>query len=537
MRVEPRLIQEAGFADPASPQDPWPRASIVETPRHGPTVTVLSLALSMTLAIVAAFVTSLTAWTPAAMIALPLVTVTAIWISGGAATALLGLVLPDTHSRRLPAQWRPTTRTALLITVCNEDPRPLAAHLAALRDSLARIGLGETVQIFVLSDTSGRENIAREEAALLTAQAAGVLTYRRRAENTGRKPGNIGDWVDSHGAHFDHMLVLDADSRVSAHRVARMIRRMEQEPDLGLLQAGIGILRGRTRFGRHQRVASRLLSRGFGRGLAAWSGRSGNYWGHNAIMRVAAFRNARSLPHLSGAAPWGGMILSHDFVEAAWIRRAGWAVALDPDIGGSAEEAPQTIDAFHARDRRWCQGNLQHLRLLFEPGLMPTSRVHLAMGVLSYLVAPIWLILVVLVAFGGVPVSGGLPLIVVAGVLLTPKLCALLERWQAARTLRRRAVMLRASLGELAVSTLIAPLVMLRQARSVLAVCLGRDCGWKSGEGAGRMLRPGLGEASVGWALVALAVPLAGPAAIWLAPVALPLCCAPLVMRVMDAPA
>jgi membrane glycosyltransferase len=497
----------------------------------------VALTLGMTLSIVAAFVTSLTAWTPAALTALPLVTVTAIWISGGAATALLGLILPDTHGTRLPAHWRPTTRTALLITLCNEDPRPLAGHLAALRDSLARIGLDEAVQIFVLSDTSGRDKVAREEAALLPLQAAGILTYRRRAENTGRKPGNIGDWVDTHGAHFDHMLVLDADSRVSAHRVARMIRRMEQDPDLGLLQAGIGILRGRTRFGRHQRVASRLLARGFGRGFAAWSGRSGNYWGHNAIMRVAAFRNARSLPRLSGDAPWGGMILSHDFVEAAWIRRAGWAVALDPDIGGSAEQAPQTIDAFHARDRRWCQGNLQHLRLLAEPGLTPTSRVHLAMGVLSYLVAPTWLILVVLVAFGGVPVSAGLPLIVVAGVLLTPKLCALLERWQDARTMRRRAVMLRAALGELAVSTLIAPLVMLRQTRSVLSVCLGRDCGWKPGRGAGRALRPGLGEASAGWALVALAAPLAGPAAIWLAPVALPLCCAPLVMRVMDAPA
>jgi len=512
-------------------------ADVARTTWHGPRVAALVLSAGMTLAIVAAFAGAVTDWTPAAMIALPLVAFTGVWISGGAATALLGLLLPPPLRVEPPAAWRPSSRTAILVTLCKEDPRPLARHLETLRPALDRAGLLGAVEVFVLSDTSGADLVAREEATLLPLLDAGALSYRRRTRNTGRKPGNIGDWVDAHGARFDHMLVLDADSRMTPRRIARMIWQMERHPALGLLQSGIALLPGQTRFGRHQRIAARLMSRGFGRGFAAWSGDSGNYWGHNAIIRLTAFRAARALPVLPGTAPWGGALLSHDFIEAAWIRRDGWAVTLDPDTGGSAEEAPQTVGAFHARDRRWCQGNLQHLRLIAEPGLDPISRLHLALGVLSYLVAPVWLILVALVALGGVPIAGALPLAVVASVLLLPKLCALVDRWRAARTPGRRATVLRASLGELAVSSVIAPLVMLRQAGAVLSVCLGRDCGWKSGTGAGRVLRPGMGEAMAGWTLVALALFTTGPAAAWLAPVALPICFAPLVMRIMDAPA
>jgi membrane glycosyltransferase len=518
--VEPRLA-----ADVARPA--W----------HGPRIAAAGLALGLTAAIVAAFSASVAAWTPAGVAALTLVTLGALWISGGAATAVLGLFVPAPRTGDAPEGWRPASRTAILVLLCKEDPAPLARHLAALRTGLVRAGLGQATEIFVLSDTGGAAEIAREERAMQPLAASGVLRYRRRAENTGRKPGNIGDWLDSHGADHDHMLVLDADSRMTPARIRRMIWQMDRRPELGLLQAGIALLPGRTRFGRHQRVASRLLSRGFGRGFAAWSGDSGNYWGHNALIRVAAFREARRLPDLPGRAPWGGMLLSHDFVEAAWIRRAGWAVALDPATVGSAEEAPQTLQEFHARDRRWCQGNLQHLRLIAEPGLDPVSRLHLAMGILSYLVAPVWLILVALIAFGIVPVAGVLPVTLVAAVLLLPKICALIDGWRAARTARRRAVLLRASVGELAVSSVIAPLVMLRQAGAVAAICLGRDCGWKSARRRGPALPSGSVEAASGWALVALAVAVSGPAAIWLAPVALPLCCAPLVMSAMARPA
>lgn len=505
------------------------------------------LALGMTFFILAAFVASVTTWTPAALAALPLVALTAVWISGGAATALLGYFV-DTPQNNAPQNnafggaevsglWRPSSRTAILVTLCKEDPGPLALHLEALKAGLVRAGLRDATDIFVLSDTQGDELIAREDAAILPLQAAGILTYRRRFRNIGRKPGNIADWFERHGSEFDFMLVLDADSRMTPRRIRRMIAQMEGRQDLGLLQAGIALLPGQTRFGHHQRVAARLLSQGFGRGFAAWAGDSGNYWGHNAIIRIAAFRTASALPVLSGTAPWGGTILSHDFVEAAWIRRAGWAVMLDPDTAGSAEEAPQTVDAFNARDRRWCQGNLQHLRLLTEPGLDPVSRLHLAMGVLSYLVAPIWLLLVALVALGDVPVAGAVPLAIAAVVLLVPKLCALAEWWGKARTCRRRSVVLRASFSELVTSSIIAPLLMLRQAGAVMAVCLGRDCGWKSEKARRLVPRPGLVEAAVGWGFVGTAILVSGTASFWIVPVALPLCFAPAVMRIMNASA
>jgi membrane glycosyltransferase len=322
---------------------------------------------------------------------------------------------------------------------------------------------------------------------------------------------------------------------MSAARIRALIHRIETHPRLGLLQAGMTLIPAQSRFGRYQRLSARLLSPNFGRGMAAWSGEYGNYWGHNAIMRVAAFRVAADLPVLSGPAPMGGAPLSHDFVEAAWMRRAGWAVELDPDTAGSGEDGPQTLAEFHKRDRRWCQGNLQHLRLIAEPGLAPLSRLHFASGIMGYLAAPIWLALVGLIASGAVTVRGALPFALIAGVLILPKLCALGDWMVRARTFGRRLVILRAGLSELALSTVIAPVIMVRQTGSVLSVLMGRDCGWKSGR-VSRPLPRGVPEAGAGVALVALTA-LTGPvsALVWLMPIALPLLAAPVLVPVLDA--
>jgi membrane glycosyltransferase len=339
-----------------------------------------------------------------------------------------------------------------------------------------------------------------------------------------------------HGEAFDYMMVLDADSRMSAPRIRRLIHRIASRPRTGLVQAGIAITPGRSRFSRHQRASARLLTPNFGRGFAAWTGESGNYWGHNAIMRVAAFRAAADLPRLSGRAPFGGTLLSHDFVEAAWIRRAGWAVELDPETAGSAEAAPESVEDFHRRDRRWCQGNLQHLRLLAEPGLHPVSRFHLLSGVVSYLAAPIWLALLCLVASGGVTVAGALPFALVGLVLALPKFCALADLWRQAGTTRRRAVAAKAWASELAISTLLAPMVMVRQTISVASVCLGRDCGWRPAEAFRLAFPRGTGEAAAGLGLATLTLAAGGGAALpWLAPVLLPLLGAPLIVPFLDA--
>ncbi|MDG3040505.1 glucans biosynthesis glucosyltransferase MdoH [Roseicyclus marinus] len=475
------------------------------------------------------------AWTPTSVAAMVLVTLSALWISGGAATAILGLLQPRVRAAAIPESWRPQGRTAVLLTLCGEPADKVATALADLRRGLDRLGLADSVTIFVLSDTRDAARIAAEEAALVELRASGAIRYRRRAVNTGRKPGNIADWLAADGTDFAYMLVLDADSKMSAPRVRSLIHRIEGQPRLGLLQAGMTLVPAQSRFGRYQRLSVRLLSPNFGRGMAAWSGDSGNYWGHNAIMRVAAFRDAADLPVLSGPAPFGGAPLSHDFVEAAWIRRAGWSVSLDPEMAGSAEDGPQTLAEFHKRDRRWCQGNLQHLRLLAEPGLAPLSRLHFASGIMGYLAAPIWLALVVMIASGAVTVQGALPFALIACVLLLPKLCAMGAAMARARRAARRRVILRAAVAEVVLSTLIAPLVMVRQTGAVASVLMGRDCGWKSGR-ASRALPLGLPEAGAGLVLIAVTL-LTGPvsALVWLMPIAAPLLAAPILVPALDA--
>lgn len=504
--------------------------------RPSPLAIFAALTLLLAFAILCAFAFSVARWDAPAFAAIALVAVTALWISGGAATAMLGLIAPAPSRNNVPDMWRPSKSTALLVTICGEDAAPVAQHLAGLQAGLARAGLGESTKIYVLSDTTDAARARAEKAAFSPLMEAQTIHYRRRDRNTGRKPGNIADWLAQNGDRHAYMMVLDADSRMTPHRIRKMIWQIDRRPDLGLLQAGIALVPGTTRFGRHQRVAARLMSRNFGRGFAAWTGKTGNYWGHNSIMRVSAFRAAACLPRLSGTAPLGGDLLSHDFVEAAWIRRAGWTVELDPDPLGSAENAPQTLAEFHRRDRRWCQGNLQHLRLLAEPGLNVVSRVHLAFGFLSYLVAPVWLLLVALIASGLVTVGGALPLVLVALVLLLPKLCALIDWFRRARTWRRRWLGTRAGIGELVVSSAIAPLVMLRQSAAVVSVCLGRDCGWKSGKRARWSPPAGWIEAGIGAGLLWLAVAVGGSAAIWLMPIVLPLIGAPMIARALNAP-
>ena len=522
-----------------------PTSAAQETPWHAlsrPRAFFFAATAALALAITAAFTGAVTQWSAFAWVALPLVLMNALWISGGAATALLGtarLIGGTGVETAAPADRLPAGRTALLVTLCGEDPEPLAHHLRALAQDLDQKGLRSLVRLFVLSDTSDEQAIRQEENALCQLVDSGLITYRRRSQNTDKKPGNIADWLAVHGDAFDYMMVLDADSRMAVTRIVRMIGQMESRPGTGLVQAGIALVPGSTGFGRHQRTSSRLMARTFGQGFAAWTGRSGNYWGHNAIMRVAAFRSAAQLPKLPGKAPLGGAVLSHDFVEAAWMRRAGWAIELDPGLAGSAEDAPQTLHDFFKRDRRWCQGNLQHLQLLFEPGLHPVSRLHLASGITGYLAAPVWLMLVALVASGAVPVSGMMPFAIAAVALLIPKLCALVTAFWRARTGWRRRIVARAWTGELLLSALIAPLIMLRQAASVGAVLLlGRDCGWKRPPSTPRRWRAPLGtvEALIGAALLALSLAGEPDGTVWLAPLIVPMLAAPWIMARLNRP-
>ncbi len=267
------------------------------------------------------------------------------------------------------------------------------------------------------------------------------------------------------------MLTFDADSRMTARRIADLIRKMEARPDLGLIQSGVRLTGAQTRFGRVQQAATRLYGPAFTAGIAGWSGDAGNYWGHNALARVVAFAEAAGLPRLDGRPPFGGDVLSHDFVEAAWLRRAGWAVEIDPEAWGSTEEGPQTLAEFHKRDRRWCQGNLQHVRILTGArGLDPVSRLHLVCGIFGYLASPLWLALVVAATLSGSTGTILVPVLGAIGLLMAQKLAGVAYWLRGNPGAWRRVCS--AAAGETLVSSLLAPIVMMRQ---TVAVAVGAE--------------------------------------------------------------
>ncbi len=293
----------------------------------------------------------------------------------------------------------PRNRTAIVIPIYNEDPRRVFAGVEATHRSLARTGSLASFDFFVLSDTNDPDIWVEEEVLFDRLQAAlggEHLWYRNRPRNLERKVGNIEDFCARFGDAYESMIVLDADSVMSGDTLVALVELMEEHPEAGIIQTPPIPVNRDTLFGRLHQFAARVYGWTFITGLNFFQAGEGNYWGHNAIIRIRPFIEHCRLPRLSGREPLGGSILSHDFIEAAFMRRAGWKVYLASGLDGSYEEVPPTLIDYAARDRRWCQGNLQHARLLFLPGLNFLSRVHLFMGVMSYVSSPLWLALVAL---------------------------------------------------------------------------------------------------------------------------------------------
>ena len=289
------------------------------------------------------------------------------------------------------------TRTAIAMPVYNEDPRRVAAGLEAIWSSLAQESQRGAFDFFILSDTRDPDIAAAEEGMwhrfLARHRAAGRVFYRRRRDRSDHKAGNIGDFVRRWGAGYDYMIVLDADSIMTGSALVTLARVMDAHPEIGILQS-LPLPVGReTLFARLLQFGARLQSPMLSSGLAFWQLGESNYWGHNAILRLQPFARHCTLPRLPGKPPLGGAILSHDFVEAAFMRRAGYEVRQLPELIGSWEEMPANVIDYAARDRRWTQGNLQHARLLGFPGLHPLSRVHFLTGIVSYVSSPMWLAL------------------------------------------------------------------------------------------------------------------------------------------------
>jgi membrane glycosyltransferase len=339
-------------------------------------------------------------------ISLPLFFALISWISGAFWTALAGFVIrvtgadPAALSAARVSEVALHGRTALIICVYNEDVARVSAGVDAIWTSLMREREGHAFDLFILSDTRKPDVGVAEEAAwrsLVTRlNAQGRIFYRRRAQNTGRKAGNVADFVRNWGGAYDYMVVLDADSVMSGKALVTMARLMDANPTIGIAQSLPMPAGCETMFARMIQFAARLSSPMLSSGLSYWQLGESNYWGHNAIIRVRAFANHCALPKLPGKEPLGGEILSHDFVEAAFMRRAGYSVWMIPDLDGSWEQVPTNVIDYAARDRRWAQGNLQHIRVMPARGLHWLSRIHLVTGVMSYASSPIWFAVLVL---------------------------------------------------------------------------------------------------------------------------------------------
>lgn len=426
------------------------------------------------------------------------------WTMLGFWTAVLGFVVMLRGERysitsllaRAPPILSSGARTAVVMPICNEDAQRVFAGLGAVYRSLARTHQLDRFEFFALSDTQDPACwVEEEEAWDALCRALGrpdAIHYRRRRNHIKRKSGNIAEFLRRHGRRFRYFIVLDADSIMTGTTMVDLVRIMERRPTIGILQT-LPLAVGRVSLiARAQQFAQRVYGPMFAAGINYWQLGETHYWGHNAIIRTAPFMRHCLLPRLPGRAPLGGEILSHDFVEAALMRRAGYEVWLAPELGGSYEETPPSLLDELKRDRRWCQGNLQHLRLLTVAGLHPLHRVLFVNGALSYVSAALWLLLIVL---GGIEAMQGahnrvgwmgahslLPLFVTTLVmLLLPKvLGAALVTLQGRLSAFAGVGAFSASLGaETLLSVLFAPIRMIFYSRFVLATLLGRTVQWR----------------------------------------------------------
>jgi membrane glycosyltransferase len=285
--------------------------------------------------------------------------------------------------------------TAILMCIRNESPDQVIRNLEPLLDGLTRAGTAPLFHAYLLSDSSDPEIVAAEAARFETFAAKWngtiPITYRRRAVNTAFKSGNMRDFCERWGAHHDFAVTLDADSFMPAHAVMRLVRIMQANPRLGILQTLIVGLPSVSPFARVFQFGMRLGMRSHTLGAAWWQGDCGPYWGHNAILRLAPFTDHCAMPVLPGTGPLAGHVLSHDQVEAALMRRAGYDVRVLPEEGLSFEENPPTLLEFKRRDLRWLHGNMQYWQLLTLPGLKPVSRFQLLFAILMYLSSPAWM--------------------------------------------------------------------------------------------------------------------------------------------------
>ncbi|SMP39875.1 membrane glycosyltransferase [Neorhodopirellula lusitana] len=412
------------------------------------------------------------------------------------------------------------SRTAILMPVYNESPTRVFAAVASMREQLqCQAGTAGQFDFYILSDTTDPEIWLEEEccwsqlierfnagqeatnpteaASDIDVEADINVYYRHRSQNSARKAGNIADFCENWGGLYEFMIVLDADSLMSGSTMAEMVRRMSVDRSLGILQVPPVPIGRMSLFARLQQFAAAVYGPMFAEGFDRFAGDQGNYWGHNAIIRVNAFMQHCQLPVLPGEAPLGGEILSHDFVEAALMVKAGWKVRIANDLGGSYEECPTTVLDFAKRDQRWCQGNLQHWHLLIGEGVHRVSRLHFLSGILSYMAAPLWLAFLVVCLGAAVAnayqagersvpdmTSTMVGLFVVSmALLIVPKLLAIVSTVSVSETRKGLGGVLRvlaSAIVETFAAVLFAPIIAVYHSRFVFSNLRGNKVSWNA---------------------------------------------------------
>lgn len=459
---------------------------------------------------------SRTWWSTSRTILLTLFILLFLFSAIGCMNALYGFVIRRlgdtqsiTHLADYHAKTLDGTSTALIFPIYNEDVVRVYEGLRVTYESLEKTGQLQRFDFFILSDSTCTDKWVEEERRwydlIRELGALGRIYYRRRVANEGKKSGNIRDFLNTWGRRYRYFIVFDADSVMRGQTVVDLVKLMETHPGVGLIQTVPALVNAESLFGRIQQFANRLYAPIFIAGINYWAQGLANYWGHNAIVRTEPFMEYCDLPQLPGRKPFGGQILSHDFVEAALLLKENWLVWIAYDLEGSYEEAPQGLIENAQRDRRWCQGNLQHGLVLFARGLRGLSRVHLLQGIFGYLAGPLWFLFLLTFAWmwgfqkfiaglSSITVHGFTPYLSLTGtqhaflvfivcmsVLLLPKVLALAdlafdhERRRAYGGLHRVAL---GTVAETVFSTLHAPMQMLWHSQFVVTILLGRGVHW-----------------------------------------------------------
>ena len=493
------------------------------------------------------------------MAQLVLFAVLSAWVVTGFVTALMGfwvLLRGDRHTLTAASvrdhALNPDARTAIIMPICNEDVATVFAGLRATCESLIGTGHASQFDVFVLSDSydpaiAAAERSAWEELRAALAEQPGhppiEVYYRLRERRTHRKAGNVADFCRRWGKDYDHMVVLDADSVMSGSCLVSMVKLMDANPSAGIIQTATQAIGHATLHARAQQFGSRVTGRLFTLGMQFWQLGESHYWGHNAIIRVEPFMQHCALAPIKGTGGMSGGIMSHDFVEAALMRRAGYQVWLVSDLTGSYEQQPPDLLSELQRDRRWCQGNLQNSRLMAEPGIHRVHRTMFTIGAMSYLSAPLWLAFLTIGTALWAADSSAIPSwqavpeelralwMWTLTMLFMPRVLGLLAVFLKGeqKSFGGTAGLLGSSVVETVLALMQAPIRMLAHSLFVLVALTGLKLEWKSPprEANGVSWRDAaarLAPMTVVIGLLGLGVAaINANALIWLAPVALPL--------------